>query len=127
MSKFTGFFYRHAPVFNVLAVLLVVGLCLGADPAFAEDLGQVGRRIAGVSQGVATGALALFFLVGLIMTGAGLMAFIAAQKQNGPKGTAITMLCIGVLLMSLTAVIAVFSSSAFGTDQSSNAMRQLGL
>lgn len=90
--------------------------------AEAQSLGDIGNTMAASGTGLKTAALTLFAVVGIGMVGMALIKWKNASKSGEGMGGIIGMLAIGAILMSVAAVIGVFQSTVFGSDQSAAGM-----
>lgn len=78
----------------------------------AEDFAEMGQNLEEQSQGIAGAAQMLFYLLGFILVGTGLLMLALSRS----RGSAVAMLCVGFGLTSIGFFISLGSSSFFGSD-----------
>lgn len=100
-------------IFGALVVGLVV-LSTSSTGLAANDFAEMGKNLEAQSKGIAGAAQMLFYLLGFVLVGVGLL-MLAMSKS---RGLAVTMLCVGFGLTSIGVVISMGSSSFFGSDVS---------
>lgn len=97
--------------------LFVVGLVLASTPGSlmaARDFADMGANLEDQSRGVAGAAQMIFYLLGFVLVGIGLIMLAVSRS----KGAAIAMLAVGFVLTSIGVFITMGSSSFFGADVS---------
>ena len=78
----------------------------------AKDFAEMGKNLEEQSQGIAGAAQMLFYLLGFILVGTGLLMLALSRS----RGAAVAMLCVGFGLTSIGFFISMGSSSFFGSD-----------
>ena len=96
------------------ALLLLAFVFICPQMGLAEDFADMGENIEEQSEGLAGAAQMIFYLVGFVLAGAGLIMFAVGQD----KKIALVCLIVGFALLSLGFVISMGSSSLFGSDVS---------
>lgn len=102
---------------RALFTVFVVGLVLlsSSTPLIAaNDFADMGKNLEDQSKGIAGAAQMLFYLLGFVLVGIGLL-MLAMSKS---RGTAVAMLCVGFGLTSIGFFISMGTSSFFGSDVS---------
>lgn len=97
-------------------MIFVVGLVIAstATPLIAtDDFADMGQNVEEQSKGIAGAAQMLFYLLGFILVGVGLIMLAIAPHK---RGLAVMMLVIGFVLTSIGFFISVGSGSFFGSD-----------
>ncbi|MDR2350872.1 MAG: hypothetical protein LBF41_09680 [Deltaproteobacteria bacterium] len=120
----TGF----AGVFAGVAVTLGIWcLVLDARDALAQGLGEIGTNISGNISGLAKAMLVGGFALGLYLVISGLMEFYNANKKPGASFGGGAIKCgIGACLLATEAIIASFSATIFGGNESGTGLGALG-
>ena len=98
-------------IFAFFVVSLVV-MSTSSTGIAANDFAEMGQNLEQQSKGIAGAAQMLFYLLGFVLVGVGLL-MLAMSKS---RGLAVTMLCVGFALTSIGVVISMGSSSFFGSD-----------
>lgn len=98
--------------------LLMLALCCMILPPevvhATDDFADMGQNLEEQSQGLAGAAQMIFYLLGFILAGVGLIMLAISQE----KKTAVAMLIIGFILTSIGFFISMGSASLFGSDVS---------
>lgn len=117
---------RHKLMFTVLALsgawLLLPDIALAA-----QGLGEIGQRVGEQSTGAAFGVKRVLLLVGLILSGAGLVMAIGGRHSGKGVGAAIGMVVVGILLLSLVPFIKSGSATLFEDEGADQGISDLGL
>ncbi|MDR2198114.1 MAG: hypothetical protein LBR53_01420 [Deltaproteobacteria bacterium] len=93
----------------------------------AQGLGDLGANVTGNIMGVAKAILVGGFALGLYLVISGLVEFYNAnRKPNCSFGGAAVKCCVGACLLAVEALIASFSTTIFGGDESSSSLGILG-
>jgi len=112
--------------FSHLAIAMLAFALFMPEPALAaNDLAGMFSNMGGQATAGAKFAKILFFVIGFVMFGVGMMMFATAQKQQQPKGASITVMLIGVALMSIVGLVHIFTASSVGGT--SSGLNELGL
>lgn len=107
-----------ALVFGVMMVFL-------SDVSYAVTFGNIGENVANQTMGAAKAAKFLIILIGLIMVGTGVAGIANAKKTQQPLSTPLTILIVGIVMVSVVALIGSGSESIFGN--SGNGLSDLGI
>jgi len=106
----------------------VVG-AVGPSAAYAvDDIAGAAENVESNVTSVATLVTAISFLCGVVLFLIGLFKVVNSQKpsqQGGGIGEAIVYVLVGALMTGITSLIAMTSSSIFGSDESGEAMDKL--
>lgn len=97
--------------------VFVVGLLIAASSTpliAASDFADMGKNVEDQSKGLAGAAQMLFYLLGFVLVGIGLIMLAMSRS----RGIAVAMLCVGFGLTSIGFFISMGSSSFFGSDVS---------
>lgn len=84
----------------VLMGFLACGL-LPPAPAFAGDFQTAFNNLKSISETAGPALKAMFLVAGVFMLGMGLFKWVQASKREEPKGPAITMILVGVVLLGI--------------------------
>jgi len=96
--------------------------------ASAQDLGGAMQHIGSQGTSIAQGIKIVIMVIGLALAGFGLFSFITAGKQGRGHGSALAMIIIGALMISIPAVIMLTSGTLLGSGNgASSSMGQLGI
>jgi hypothetical protein len=116
---------RGAKIFTWL--VLILGLFFGTQGASAQGLGDIGANVTGNIGGVAKAILVGGFALGLYLVISGLMEFYNAnRKPNCSFGGGAIKCVIGACLLAVEAIIASFSTTIFGGNESGTGLGALG-
>ena len=115
----------HFSFFMMMAA--VVALVAPVDPALATSgLGDLMTAQTGSQMpGIVKGAMLIFGVIGFVMVGVGFLKWRTAKQTGEGMGGVMSMILIGALLMSIPMIIGIFSTTIFGTTDSSAVMDQL--
>jgi hypothetical protein len=103
------------------------GIALSGVPAFAQGLGELGQNVTGNISGVAKAILVGGFALGLYLVITGLVEFYNAnRKPNCTFGGGAVKCVVGACLLAVQAIIASFSTTLFGGNQSEKGLGTLG-
>jgi hypothetical protein len=115
--------FRPGPA--IAAAVTAVSLKGGA--AFAQGLGELGQNVTGNISGVAKAIMVGGFALGLYLVISGLMEFYNAnRKPNCTFGGGAVKCVVGACLLAVQAIIASFSSTLFGGNESDSGLGALG-
>jgi hypothetical protein len=121
---FRRYFWTNFWIGAPLAVLLVI---MNARGALAQSLGDIGVNVTSNIGGVAKAILVGGFALGLYLVISGLMEFYNAnRKPNCSFGGAAIKCVIGACLLGTEALIASFSTTIFGGNESGTGLGALG-
>jgi hypothetical protein len=112
-----------------LAILSALGLALGAFPKGlgAQGLGDLGSNVTKNISGVAKAILVGGFALGLYLVIAGLVEFYNSNRKPNCTFAGGALKCVvGACLLGVEALIASFSTTIFGGDESSPGLGLLG-
>ncbi|MDR2611361.1 MAG: hypothetical protein LBG06_00440 [Deltaproteobacteria bacterium] len=106
---------------------LLGGLALRASPALAQGLGEIGENVTSNISGLAKAILVGGFALGLYLVISGLFEFYNAnRKPNCSFGGGAVKCVVGACLLAIQAIIASFSATLFGGDESGSGLGTLG-
>ncbi|MDR1041840.1 MAG: hypothetical protein LBR80_17090 [Deltaproteobacteria bacterium] len=118
---------RGLPAAKALAVGAAASTALRGSAALAQGLGELGQNVTGNISGVAKAILVGGFALGLYLVITGLVEFYNAnRKPNCSFGGGALKCVIGASLLAVQAVIASFSSTLFGGNESGSGLGTLG-
>jgi hypothetical protein len=131
-SSFFGFFgflrERVTYLLNVLSLTLV-GLLMAImpDDLKAQGLGDLGANVESNISGVAKAILVGGFALGVYLVISGLVEFYNSNRKPNCSFSGGAIKCvIGACLLAVEALIASFSTTIFGGDESSSGLGVLG-
>jgi hypothetical protein len=108
-------------------LLMTIGAGFYPAEAEAQGLGDLGRNVTDNISGVAKAILVGGFALGLYLVIAGLMEFYnSSRKPNCSFAGGAIKCVIGACLLAVEAMIASFSTTIFGGDESSSGLGVLG-
>ncbi|WP_349432854.1 hypothetical protein Q9L42_021220 (plasmid) [Methylomarinum sp. Ch1-1] len=93
----------------------------------AVKIGQIGTNAGEAAKGLSVGAKQFAFFIGLVAVIGGGIGLMNAKKTQQSIGPFVVAILVGVALMSIFALIGSVSLTAFGTDESTKAVSDLGL
>ncbi|MDR1080971.1 MAG: hypothetical protein LBQ79_08415 [Deltaproteobacteria bacterium] len=109
------------------AAWAAAGMAVGCGTASAQGLGELGQNVTGNISGVAKAILVGGFALGLYLVISGLMEFYNAnRKPNNTFGGGAVKCVVGASLLAVQAIIASFSTTLFGGNQSDKGLGTLG-
>jgi len=101
-------------IFSCIAFVLICFFLLPKVGIAAEDFADMGENIEEQSKGLAGAAQMIFYLIGFVLVGAGLVMLAVSQDRK----MALICVIIGFVLLSLGFFISMGSGSLFGSDVS---------
>ena len=104
--------------FNIFkASLLTIGLYfLMIDVVLATDLNQLAVNVSTQATGVVKIGKYVAWVIGFLATFMGINGIMQAQKQNQPMTESLVKFIVGILLLSIMAIVSVGSQSTLGTE-----------
>lgn len=93
--------------------------------AAAKNAGEIGTHVAGQGAGVAKGLLYVFYVLGVLFAGGGIVKLVNSAKTHEPKGMAIASTVLGAVLLALPTVIGVATQSTL--DEGAGGLSDLGI
>jgi hypothetical protein len=134
-KKIVGFLKRTKDCFRgkyfflmgFLVTIGLFGLFVNTKNSLAQGLGEIGGNITSNIGGVAKAIIVGGFALGLFLVISGLVEFYNAnRKPNSSFGGGAIKCAVGACLLAIEAIIASFSSTIFGGNESGTGLGALG-
>lgn len=109
-------------LFAAAIAMVAIPEVLWAAP---KNAGEIGTHVAGQGAGVAKGLLYVFYVLGVLFAGGGIVKLINSAKTHEPKGMAIASTVLGAVLLALPTVIGVATQSTL--DEGAGGLSDLGI
>ena len=111
-------FLRDAKDFFINVYVTFLFFLAGLAPCEAEagDLSDLFKKVATVSRDAGNAIKVVFFIAGICFVGAGIMKLIQASERHEPKGTGLTYIFLGFLLIGVYSLAKAGSQSLLGVE-----------
>lgn len=106
---------RHALLILALGAIVLAAAALWSTAVAAapDSLGAIVNNVAEDSRQAASGIKILFYFIGFILVGVGVVMLVSANRRGSGLGAPITMIVVGILLLGYTQFIQSGSGTVF--------------